>query len=459
MKIFLFLFLFTFNLFSYYTEGYEATSTDCRYLSSFESNPDLFNSSGHVWTLYKDNYCLDGKLWVKKKCENGYYSEDQYVSTCPNEITCESSPIPAGKSVLQVFSGDSDNGQRCFDEIDRLGGINSDNELQCYSDNCDPSPFPTVTLYAKSGWTPNCQKPENKISTPFTQEQCNENYAATIINDIAYLSDFEWLACDSTCYATKIDCPKDFVSKNNVCVNPKDDMSCPVPLDCNSWSLGVAPEKSCNLSCKCQDVPFETIEVSCSDSNSTTPDDSNTSNPDNDSTTGGGTTDSNTTNPDNNSTTGGGSSGGGSTDSNTTNPDNNSTNGGGSSGGGSSGGDTNQEDDTQEDDTNSTTYKESETQAKDRGEIDGKLDDIYKTLDKIKQDFDSLLNMVQNGFTISSISSGSNPKFCATIFQKQICLDLCDTFSQFQPIFYFIFTLVFLFASIRIYFQAFKMRT
>lgn len=399
------------------------------------------------------NYEWSTSCTVIKNSSNLYIRTTQHNQIHYCEFTvpaCQDTPPPANKQILQLFTGDTASAA-CNAEIDRLGGINGENGLQCWQNNCDSKPFPDITLFANNEWSPSCPKPADKISTPFTQEQCNLDHASSIVNDTPnFLSEFQWNYCDSTCYATLEDCPKSMHTKNNVCVDPKEDMSCPVSLDCNEWSIGVSPEKTCNLSCKCQDVPFETIEISCIDfdSNST---DSNSTNSDSNSTTGGGSTggDTNSTNTDSNSSTGGGS-----TDSNSTNPDSNSTTGGGSTGGG-----TNSDGEVDGKDSNSTGYEESAQQGKDRTEIDGKLTDIYKALDDIKKDFDNLLNNVKNGFTISSISSGSNPKFCATVFNKVICLDLCETFSSFQSIFYFIFTIVFLFASIRIYFNAFKMRT
>ncbi|QFR43618.1 hypothetical protein [Sulfurimonas xiamenensis] len=103
-------------------------------------------------------------------------------------------------------------------------------------------------------------------------------------------------------------------------------------------------------------------------------------------------------------------------------------------------------------------YTESDGQATDRGNIDGSLSEFYTFLDNITNDFNNMKSMLDGGLSASSMSSGSAPEFCAVVFGKQLCINLCDSFGQFYSVFYYIFTALFLFAALKIYYLAFKMR-
>lgn len=109
-------------------------------------------------------------------------------------------------------------------------------------------------------------------------------------------------------------------------------------------------------------------------------------------------------------------------------------------------------------DSNSTTsgYTESAEQGADRASIDGKLTDASNFLSSITADFDNLKNNLQNGITPASISAGSSPSFTANVFGHNIDFDLCSTFSRFASMFYYVFVLIFMFITIRIFYSSFK---
>lgn len=109
-------------------------------------------------------------------------------------------------------------------------------------------------------------------------------------------------------------------------------------------------------------------------------------------------------------------------------------------------------------DSNSTTasYSETAEQGADRASIDGKLTDASNFLSSITADFDNLKNNLQNGITPASISAGSSPSFTANVFGRNIDFDLCSTFSRFASMFYYVFVLIFMFITIRIFYSSFK---
>ena len=108
--------------------------------------------------------------------------------------------------------------------------------------------------------------------------------------------------------------------------------------------------------------------------------------------------------------------------------------------------------------SSSSDYSESDAQSVDRKAVDGKLSSAYEFLNNVKNDFDNIKNMLDGGLPVVSMSSGTSPSWCITVFGQRICINLCESFGQFYSIFYYIFSLLFMFASLRIYYHAFKMR-
>ena len=103
-------------------------------------------------------------------------------------------------------------------------------------------------------------------------------------------------------------------------------------------------------------------------------------------------------------------------------------------------------------------YSEDGGQKGNREGIDNILSDAYSALNGIKSDFQSLKNKLTNGFSVPPISQGSEPTFCAVVFGKQICINLCDTFSIFSSIFYYMFVIIFSLTTLKLYYISFKMR-
>jgi len=90
--------------------------------------------------------------------------------------------------------------------------------------------------------------------------------------------------------------------------------------------------------------------------------------------------------------------------------------------------------------------------------IDSGLTQIYGVMGDIKGDYENLISSLENGLPSPSFSSGSDPVFCAVVFEKNICFNLCDSFSYFRDVLYYIFTITFLLTALRIYWSAFKYR-
>lgn len=111
-------------------------------------------------------------------------------------------------------------------------------------------------------------------------------------------------------------------------------------------------------------------------------------------------------------------------------------------------------------DSSGDEYTDSAEEAAAKASISGTLDSVYAGLNQFVQDNTNMINKIQDGFSHqnSSMSTGTQPIFCATVFNRQICINLCDSFGQFSSIFYYIFYVVFMFASLKLYFSAFKMR-
>ncbi|MDY0123869.1 hypothetical protein [Sulfurimonas sp.] len=111
-------------------------------------------------------------------------------------------------------------------------------------------------------------------------------------------------------------------------------------------------------------------------------------------------------------------------------------------------------------DSSGDDYTDSAEEAAAKASISGTLDSVYAGLNQFVQDNTNMINKIQDGFSHqnSSMSTGTQPIFCATVFNRQICINLCDSFGQFSSIFYYIFYVVFMFASLKLYFSAFKMR-
>jgi len=104
------------------------------------------------------------------------------------------------------------------------------------------------------------------------------------------------------------------------------------------------------------------------------------------------------------------------------------------------------------------SYSEDEGQKSNRESIDSGLSDIYGVMASIKGDYERFQSVLANGLPTPIFTSGERPEFCTVVFGKEVCLNLCDSFSTFRSIFYFIFTSVFMLAALRIYWSAFKNR-
>lgn len=115
-------------------------------------------------------------------------------------------------------------------------------------------------------------------------------------------------------------------------------------------------------------------------------------------------------------------------------------------------------DDNGSSDGNGTSYTESAQQKSDRLGVDEKVSSGYQFLTNVSNDFTNLKNMLDGGLPAPSISHGTPPTFCAIVFGRQLCINLCDSFGHFYGVFYYIFTFLFMFAALRIYYHAFKMR-
>jgi len=76
--------------------------------------------------------------------------------------------------------------------------------------------------------------------------------------------------------------------------------------------------------------------------------------------------------------------------------------------------------------------------------------------DTITSNYETLKHTVDNGFSVPSLSVGVEPKFKATVFNKNVEIDLCTSFSFFRPVVYYAFLIIFHYLSIMIFFKSFK---
>ena len=87
--------------------------------------------------------------------------------------------------------------------------------------------------------------------------------------------------------------------------------------------------------------------------------------------------------------------------------------------------------------------------------IMGVLDSASSGLGQITTDYETLIGKINDGMDISPSTSGSSPIFSAVVFNRTLEIDLCDSFSNFYPVFYYVFTLMFLYVGIRIFIFSF----
>lgn len=111
-------------------------------------------------------------------------------------------------------------------------------------------------------------------------------------------------------------------------------------------------------------------------------------------------------------------------------------------------------------DANASTsgYYEDKDQEGNRLSIDGSIENIIGALDGINTDYNNLISSLDGGLNDVILTVGTSPQWCTTVFNKPFCINLCDSFGLFRDVFYYIFTLMFMLTSIKIYYTAFKMR-
>jgi hypothetical protein len=88
-------------------------------------------------------------------------------------------------------------------------------------------------------------------------------------------------------------------------------------------------------------------------------------------------------------------------------------------------------------------------------QLDGVLTTINDGFSSIGQDYQNMVNRIDQGLSYSAPRSGSQAPLTATVFNKQIDFDLCSSFSAVSNIFYYIFTMVFLYLAIKLYWYGF----
>jgi hypothetical protein len=76
-------------------------------------------------------------------------------------------------------------------------------------------------------------------------------------------------------------------------------------------------------------------------------------------------------------------------------------------------------------------------------------------MDDIASSFGNLKSVVDNGFSAPAMSVGTHPVFETVVFKHTIKIELCDTFSRFRDIFYWVFYLSFMYMGIRIFIYSF----
>ncbi len=332
---------------------------------------------------------------------------------------------------------------------------------QAYSD-CDFSNYCTTPqIFQQSTLTCECPPTDFNIIIDelTTSETCTVIQANMLLPDggVNYISSVEWDSCRNECRGKASSCPCNQHIFNGACVDvvPTDGSCQPGYIFKNECSISDGGSSNTG-SCPGCIVSFfnsgSLIACYAASSGCCT---GNTATNDGD---GDGQPDTNTTNPDTNTTNpgdpvedggeDGGETGGetGGTDSNTSTP---------------APGDSNTSTPAPGDSNTSASYEEYEDSDADKdgkGKIGQALDDAYSTLDKIKSDYERIMNALENGVAPISVSSGSVPQFCATIFGKQICINLCDSFGYFYSVFYYMFLILFTVMALRIYYTAFKMR-
>lgn len=333
----------------------------------------------------------------------------------------------------------SDNSYYKCDTVEYLG---FDDNYQCPSGqtivngSCECPPRPT-------GYN---------IDVPLTEENCNITQASLLLSgsdgngQTRYITAVQWESCRGVCMGTTAECPCNTALLNGACVDVSlPDGQCSDGSIFKNTSIGVATGEGCRKTYYSLSSGFEcwSAPAGCCTGNTGTNDGD-----------GDGQPDTNTTNP----------------DTNTTNPGDLGEDGG-ETGGETGGGDSNTSTPAPGDsntstpapgDSNTSTpyedYEESDADKDGKESISGYLDEAVNTANKIKSDYKRLMSAIQNGVAPVSISSGSAPQFCATVFGKQICINLCDSFGYFYSIFYYIFLILLTVMALRIYYTAFKMR-
>jgi len=82
---------------------------------------------------------------------------------------------------------------------------------------------------------------------------------------------------------------------------------------------------------------------------------------------------------------------------------------------------------------------------------------VKSDLSSIDTQYSDFKNVINGGFTNYSLPTGQAPVFTATVFGKPLTLSLCSSFSTFRPFVFFIFSAVFLFLAIRIFWLGVKL--
>lgn len=88
-------------------------------------------------------------------------------------------------------------------------------------------------------------------------------------------------------------------------------------------------------------------------------------------------------------------------------------------------------------------------------QLDGVLTTITDGFDSIGQDYQNMKDRIDQGLSYTSPRTGTTAPLTATVFNQQINFDLCSSFSAVSNIFYYIFTMVFLYLAIKLYWYGF----
>ena len=100
--------------------------------------------------------------------------------------------------------------------------------------------------------------------------------------------------------------------------------------------------------------------------------------------------------------------------------------------------------------TNTYTSKNIKTQ----NTIMKGFDTVKTSLNNVNKNYNSLLTVVNRGFSAKPINNGVTPTFETQIYGHTIKIELCSAFSHFYPIGYWFFTIVILIVSIKIFIYA-----